>query len=82
MESEKKSSKKVLLFGGHPNWRKKFVESNPGVRLIDYSKMLRIGSLVRNADKIIINSSHIAHKQYYAVMNIVRKANVPVQYVR
>lgn len=79
--SIKKTSKKVILFGGHPNWRKKFLERNPSVRMIDYTKLLKLDSLIRNADKILINSEHISHKQYYAVRNVVKRANVPLQYV-
>lgn len=82
MESRRKVSKKIILFGGHPNWRKKFIEENPGIRMIDHTKLLKIGSVIRNADKIFINSVHISHKQYYAIMSVARKANVPIQYVR
>ena len=80
MEENNKKSK-IILFGGHPNWRKKFLEKNPRVRMIDYTKLLKLDSLIRNADKILINSEHISHKQYYAVRSVVKRANVPLQYV-
>jgi hypothetical protein len=81
MEEHSNKKSKIILFGGHPNWRKKFLEKNPRVRMIDYTKLLRLDSLIRNADKILINSEHISHKQYYAVRSVVKRANVPLQYV-
>ena len=80
--SNSDTSKKTILFGGHPNWRKRFALNNPQIKMMNLTKLLKLDSVIRNADRLFINTNHISHKQYYAVMNIARKANVPIMYVR
>lgn len=72
----------TILFGGHPNWIRKFRLKYPGVKVYDADNMSFTAEAIRNADLVLLNVSHMSHKQYGPVIRVVRKYHKNVRYVR
>ena len=79
---EKKIKKNSILIGGHPRWQKFFMMDNPEVKVINPQKKQIDSRILMNASTIYLNIHHMKHSQYETVMNVVRKNNLPIQYVR
>lgn len=72
----------VLLFGGHPIWRKHFSDRYPNVRQIPNEDGSFSIQAVRNAEMIVVNSHHLSHKQFFRFIPVVRQYKVPILYVQ
>lgn len=72
----------TVLFGGHPNWIRKFKLKYPDVKIYDADDMSFTPDVIRNADLVLINTSHMSHKQYRPVIRVVRQYRKDVKYVK
>lgn len=72
----------TLLFGGHPNWLRKFRLKYPGVKVYDADDMSFTTDVIRNAELILINVTHMSHKQYAPVIKAIRQYHKHVEYIK
>lgn len=72
----------TILFGGHPNWQRKFKLLYPAVKVYDSNDLNFPPDIIRNADLVLLNVSHMAHKQYYRIIQEVRKHHIHLEYIK
>lgn len=54
----------------------------PSVKVYDADDMSFSPDVIRNADLILLNVTHMSHKQYYPVIQRVRKHHNRFEYIR
>ena len=73
--------RRLVVYGGHETWRKAMKGYLTGdIRYMDKEQAIIDRSVIRNADMVWIQSNALSHRQYYAVIDEVRKTGVPVKY--
>lgn len=72
-------SKNIVVFGGHDTWSKAIKPRLPDVRFISRN-MRPDPNLVRYADTVWIQPNALGHKDFYSIINVVRKYNIPIRY--
>ena len=72
----------TVLFGGHPNWLRKFRLKYPSVRVYDADDMSFTTDVIRNAELILFNVTHMSHKQYGPVIKAARQYHKNVEYIK
>ena len=73
--------KRIVVYGGHDTWLKAIKDYVKGdIRFIDKDQGILDRSLIRNADVIWIQHNALSHRQYYAIIDEVRKWDKPVRY--
>jgi len=72
----------AILIGGHPNWQKKIREIYPDLRIIDPDNNTFSIDRIRNAELVLLNVTHMSHKQYYRIMPAIRQYDIPIKYIR
>lgn len=73
--------RRLVIYGGHETWRKAMKGYLTGdIRYMDKEQAIIDRSVIRNADGVWIQSNALSHRQYYAVIDEVRKTGVPVKY--
>ena len=74
-------TKRLVVYGGHETWRKAMREYLSGdIRYMDKDQAIIDRTVIRNAEVVWIQSNAISHRQYYAIIDEVRKIGVPVRY--
>ena len=71
----------TVLFGGHPNWQRKFKLLYPDVKVYTADEMGFPLDVIRNADLLLLNVTHMAHKQYYRIIQEVRRHHKKIEYI-
>lgn len=72
---------RIVIYGGHYSWLKGMKEYLTGdIRYIDKDQAIIDRNIIRNADVVRIQTNAISHRQYYAVIDEVRKAGAKVRY--
>ena len=72
--------KETVIFGGHPNWLKKFRNHLTGnVRFIAKDPVFDAG-IIRRADVIWIQPNALSHSIYYRIVDMARQYEKPVRY--
>ena len=74
-----KTTRRIIVYGGHNSWRKQIREFLPEVTFID-KEMLPRPEAIKNADVIWIQPNALGHKHYYLVINTARTHNIPLRY--
>ena len=74
-------SKRIIIFGGHPNWRQKLKEVLPPVEFIDIDELNRDLSKIQRSETIFINTSVFTHAFYRKIMKEVGKYKTPLFYL-
>jgi hypothetical protein len=74
-------SKRIVIFGGSPNWRQKLKELMPAVELVDVDEKNRDISKIQRVDAIFINTSVFAHAFYKKIMKELSKNKTPLFYL-
>ena len=74
------TKKRVIVFGGHPNFIKQMKSLLPGVRFVDVDNLAFNPDIVRNADVIWIQNNYLSHAQFYNVTKEARQYNVQIRY--
>ena len=75
------SSKKVLVIGGHINWRNNLKKKYPSITVMDGHLETADFSILKSADFVFLNVSNMSHSVYYNVMNVLRNSTVPFDYL-
>jgi len=72
---------RYVIFGGHESWAKAIKPLLQGDSVRFISPHTRPdASLIRHADTVFIQNNAISHADYYKIINIVRRENIPVEY--
>lgn len=74
--------RKIVFFGGHPNWLSKAKEWFPKSRFIEVDDINRKLSFISNYDVVCINTDHFNHAFYGKLMNEVAKQDVQLVYIQ
>ena len=73
--------KRVVVYGGHDSWLKGIKEYLTGdIRYIDRDQAIIDRNVIRNADVVWMQTNSLSHRQFYAIIDEVRKYGVPVRY--
>lgn len=73
--------KGIVLFGGHPNYQRKFKERYNWVKVISAEEIHVDWNLVRNANLVLINWKHLTHRQFYKLISLIREHKKEYRYV-
>jgi hypothetical protein len=74
-------AKKIILVGGHENWRKKVKEKFPSLFILDGTNPNLDIATFKNADFILFHTAHMSHAVYYKVIDTVLKNNIKFDFV-
>lgn len=79
--SELIRGKKIIVVGGHVNWRNKMKECYPTITFLDDSIVSFENSIFDRADFILFKPSYMSHKQYYKVIDYLRGKKLRFDYL-
>lgn len=79
--SELLNGKKVVLVGGHINFRNKLAEKYSELVVLDGHNASVNDSVFANADLVIFNTSNMSHTVYYKIIDVVRAKGVKFDYL-
>lgn len=68
----------VVIVGGHPGWARQIKEQLP-VRAWPHGTTCP-ASVLASADEVWIQAAYMSHKEFYAIINAVRRAGTTVMY--
>ena len=71
----------VLLFGGHERFQQKYERRYPKIRTFSPHQDFD-ASVIKGARIILVNATHLTHKQFFKIINEVRKHKKKLVYVR
>lgn len=74
--------KRIVFFGGHPNWIQKTKEAFPEARFLEVDDINRKLSFIQNYDVVCINADYFNHGFYDKLMNEISKYSAELVYVR
>ena len=74
-------SKRIVIFGGYPNWRQKIKETLPTVEFIDVDEKNRDISKIQRFDSVFINTTLFAHSFYKKIIKELRNCETPLFYL-
>lgn len=74
------TTKRVVIFGGHPNFLKQMKGYLPNVRFVDVDNIAFNPDIVRNADIIWIQANYLSHSQFSNAVKAARQYSVQVRY--
>lgn len=79
--SELTEGKKIIVIGGHINWRNDLKNKYPAFQIFDGSVNTADLSSIQSADFVFLNVSNMSHAMYYKIMSILRTNNIPFDYL-
>ena len=74
-------SKRIVIFGGFPNWRQKLKDLLKNVEFVDADEVNRDISKVQRADAVFINTTVFGHAFYKKIMKELNKSETPLFYL-
>lgn len=74
--------KRIVFFGGHPNWIQKTKDAFPESRFLEVDDINRKLSFIQNYDVVCINADYFNHGFYDKLMNEIAKYSAELVYVR
>lgn len=74
-------SKRIVIFGGSPNWRQKLKEHLPAADFIDVDEKNRDITKIQRTDAVFINTAVFAHSFYKKIMKELSKGDIPLYYL-
>lgn len=74
--------KRIVFFGGHPNWIQKTKEFFPDARFLEVDDINRKLSFIQNYDVVCINADYFNHGFYAKLMNEISKYSAELVYVK
>ena len=75
--------KGTVLFGGHPNWQKKFAAKYPNVKILDGSNPNFPDNVVSpKTPLVLLNSYHMSHTVFQRVKQLQQKMGWKIEYMR
>lgn len=79
VEEKRELPGSVIVVGGHPAWARRLAEQLPGVRCWASGTSCP-ANVIAAAKEIWIQAAYMAHKDFYAVINIARANGIAVHY--
>ena len=73
--------KKIIIVGGHINWRNKMQAKYPAVTLLDGHNVSLDVSMFDNANFILLNTANMSHKLYDKIIGYLRGRNLKFDYL-
>lgn len=73
--------KKIIVVGGHINWRNKMKATYPSLEILDGHLANIDISLFDNADLVLFNTSNMSHKVYYKLIDGFRFNQIKFDYL-
>ena len=73
--------KKIYIFGGHINWRNKLKQKYPKLDVLDGHNVSFDEQKLLGADMVLMNTSNMSHALYYKIIDVLRKNNIPFDYL-
>ena len=74
-------NKKIYIFGGHINWRNKIKQKYPSLEVLDGHNTSFDEKYLLGADMVLMNTSNMSHALYYKIIDVLRKNNIPFDYL-
>jgi hypothetical protein len=74
-------SKRIVIFGGSPNWRQKLKECLPAVEFVDVEDKNRDISKIQRVDAVFINTTVFAHAFYKKIIKELSNSKTPLYYL-
>ena len=73
----------TVLFGGHPNWQKKFAAKYPNVKILDGTNHNFPENVVSSKTPLVLlNSYHMSHTVFQRVKQLQQKMGWKIEYMR
>lgn len=69
----------IVVVGGHAAWARRLTEQLPTVRAWP-SGTTCPSSVIASATELWVQANYMAHKEFYAIINVARANHVPVRY--
>ncbi len=73
--------KRIYIFGGHINWRNKLKQKYPKLEVLDGHNVSFDEQKLLGADMVLMNTSNMSHALYYKIIEVLRKNNIPFDYL-
>ena len=73
--------KRIYIFGGHINWRNKLKQKYPKLEVLDGHNTSFDEQKLLGADMVLMNTSNMSHALYYKIIEVLRKNNIPFDYL-
>jgi len=73
--------KKIYIFGGHINWRNRLKQKYPKLEVLDGHNVSFDEQKLLGADMVLMNTSNMSHALYYKIIDVLRKNNIPFDYL-
>lgn len=75
--------KGTVLFGGHPNWQRKFAEAYPNVKIMSGSdEHFPENTVSPKTPLVLLNSYHMSHKTFYKIRRLQQRMKFKIEYVK
>lgn len=74
--------KRIVFFGGHPNWIQKTKEFFPDARFLEVEDINRKLTFIQNYDIVCVNADYFNHGFYAKLMNEMPKYSAQLVYVK
>ncbi|MCM3768150.1 hypothetical protein [Neobacillus niacini] len=75
------AKKKIVIIGGHPNWKKKVKGLFPDYRIVGVEELNRDLSYLDFSEAVFLNTSFFSHSFYWKVMSKMSKNSTPLYYI-
>lgn len=75
------AGKKIYIFGGHINWRTKLKQKYPKLEVLDGHNVSFDEQKLLASDMVLMNTSNMSHALYYKIIDVLRKNNIPFNYL-
>jgi hypothetical protein len=73
----------TVLFGGHPNWQRKFSAAHPEVRIMSgVDAGFPENVLSANVPLLLLNSHYMSHKVFFKIRALQKRLKLKIEYVR
>ena len=73
--------KKIVIIGGHIEWRNKLKNKYPSITVMDGHNPASDFSVINNADLVLLNTSNMSHIVYYKIIDVLRNGNIRYNYL-
>lgn len=73
--------KKIVVIGGHINWRNKLKKKYPAIVTMDGHNAASDFGPLSSADLVLLNTFNMSHKVYYKVIEMLRKGTAKFDYI-
>lgn len=71
------TSKKHIVYGGHPTWLKAIRPMVPDVKFVEGFPSTE---QIKGAEIVWLQTNYLSHKAFYKIIDIVRSKNIPLRY--